>query len=98
MDAVELLGRLIQYLEECVQSHGLRPDDMIVRHVQLYRHMRRTWITKMSGEVAVPQGGPQNGGSISIGLAGAAGYNAADDGVLGDLFDLNFFDNEWLVG
>ena len=96
LDPLWVTDRLIAKLDEAIAVLGIDDEeDVLVRHCQLYRSLRPTWAAKLAAS-----NGALNDGVVASSPAPAATSALADvdDTAMGDPFDWNFIDSEWLLG
>ena len=95
LDPLWVLDKTIATMEAAITELGLEDDDLLAKHCQLYKAMRPSWVAKLSESGEVP-----NSQEVSQATAAVpAAQMELDDMTLGsELFDLNFFDSELLLG
>ena len=90
VNILRIIDTYISQMEETVAHHRLEEDDTLSRHCHLDRSLRPSWAAMLADGESVDNGETSHKNAVAPAPIGL------DDATLGDLFDLSFFDNEWL--
>ena len=85
VDVVQVMDRVLQELERAIPLLPTDEEDNVFRrHYTMWTSIRPTWVAKLNGQE------PQANNMIDP-------TGATNDFAFGELFDLDFFDSEWLA-
>ena len=87
---MQVMDTWIARVQEAITENVLEEDDVLSKHFQAYQSIRPYWAALLEGS-----GQSETMQTNSVSQAPVFG---AEEAMMGELFDLNFFDTEWLSG